>query len=37
VLNKGRIVEQGDHISLMARKGLYHHLYTLSLAEQSVG
>jgi subfamily B ATP-binding cassette protein MsbA len=37
VLNKGRIVEQGDHISLMARRGLYHHLYTLSLAEQSVG
>ncbi|WP_447979170.1 ABC transporter ATP-binding protein [Candidatus Nitrospira bockiana] len=33
VLNKGRIVEQGDHISLMARKGLYHYLYTLRLAE----
>ena len=37
VLNKGRIVEQGDHIALMARKGLYHYLYTLSLAEQTLG
>jgi ATP-binding cassette, subfamily B, bacterial MsbA len=37
VLNKGRIVEQGDHISLMARKGLYHYLYTVRLAEQSAG
>jgi len=35
VLNKGRIVEQGDHIALMARKGLYHYLYTLSLTEQA--
>ena len=35
VLNKGCIVEQGDHIALMARKGLYHYLYTLSLAEQA--
>ncbi len=37
VLNKGRIVEQGDHLSLMAQKGLYHYLYTLRLAEQTVG
>ena len=36
VLNKGRIVEQGDHFTLMERKGLYHYLYTLRLAEQTV-
>lgn len=36
VLNKGRVVEQGDHGSLMERKGLYHYLYTLRLAEQTV-
>lgn len=36
VLNKGRIVEQGDHMTLMDRKGLYHYLYTLRLAEQTV-
>jgi subfamily B ATP-binding cassette protein MsbA len=35
VLNKGRIVEQGNHVSLMARKGLYHYLYTMRLAEQN--
>lgn len=33
VLNKGRIVEEGTHASLMDRKGLYHYLYTLRLAE----
>lgn len=37
VLNKGRIVEQGDHESLMEKKGLYHYLYTLRLAEQTMG
>lgn len=36
VLNRGRIVEQGDHGSLMEHKGLYHYLYTLRLAEQTV-
>ena len=36
VLNKGRIVEQGDHFTLIERKGLYHYLYTLRLAEQTV-
>jgi len=36
VLNKGHIVEQGDHFTLMERKGLYHYLYTLRLAEQTV-
>ncbi len=33
VLNKGRIVEEGTHVSLMERRGLYHYLYTLRLAE----
>src|SRR5579884_1129170 len=34
VLNKGRIVEEGSHASLMDRRGLYHYLYTLRLQEQ---
>ncbi len=34
VLNKGRIVEEGSHDSLMERRGLYHYLYTLRLQEQ---
>ena len=29
VLDKGRIAEQGDHASLLARKGLYYELYNL--------
>jgi ATP-binding cassette, subfamily B, multidrug efflux pump len=29
VLDKGVIAEEGDHASLMARKGLYHELYRL--------
>jgi subfamily B ATP-binding cassette protein MsbA len=33
VLNKGHIVEEGTHTSLMERKGLYHYLYTLRLEE----
>ena len=36
VLNKGRIVEQGDHGTLMAGRGLYHYLYTVRLTEQTV-
>ena len=35
VLNKGRIAEEGNHDALMARRGLYHYLYTLRLAEQT--
>ncbi|HJU04611.1 MAG TPA: ABC transporter ATP-binding protein [Nitrospiraceae bacterium] len=35
VLSKGRIVEQGNHEELMGKKGLYHYLYTLRLAEQT--
>jgi len=33
VLNQGRLVETGSHQELMDRKGLYHYLYTLRLAE----
>ncbi len=33
VLNKGRIVEEGTHATLMDRRGLYHYLYTLRQAE----
>ncbi|MDE3018787.1 MAG: ABC transporter ATP-binding protein [Nitrospirota bacterium] len=33
VLNKGRIVEQGTHASLMEQQGLYHYLYTLRVEE----
>jgi subfamily B ATP-binding cassette protein MsbA len=36
VLNKGRIVEQGTHATLMERKGLYRYLYTIREAEMSV-
>ena len=33
VLNKGRIVEEGSHTTLMRQEGLYRHLYTLLMAE----
>jgi subfamily B ATP-binding cassette protein MsbA len=33
VINKGRLVEEGTHASLMEQAGLYHSLYTLRLAE----
>jgi ATP-binding cassette, subfamily B, bacterial MsbA len=33
VLNKGVIVEAGTHASLLQQDGLYHHLYTLRMAE----
>jgi subfamily B ATP-binding cassette protein MsbA len=33
VLDKGRIVEEGTHRSLLDRKGLYYSLYTLRLVE----
>lgn len=29
VLSHGKILEQGDHQTLLAQKGRYHHLYTL--------
>ncbi len=33
VLNQGRIVEEGPHAALLEQQGLYHHLYTLRMAE----
>jgi subfamily B ATP-binding cassette protein MsbA len=33
VLDKGRLIEAGTHDELMARKQLYHYLYSLRLAE----
>ncbi|GMV48510.1 MAG: ABC transporter ATP-binding protein/permease [Nitrospira sp.] len=33
VLNKGQLVEEGTHASLLERQGLYHYLYTLRLSE----
>ena len=36
VLNKGRIVEEGTHASLMDHRGLYHYLYTLRQVEVPV-
>ena len=35
VLDKGRIVEEGTHHELLARKGRYAHLYSLQLAIQN--
>lgn len=32
VLDRGEVVEQGTHSELLARKGLYHYLYTIKLA-----
>lgn len=31
VMEKGKLVEQGDHPHLIAQKGIYHHLYQLQL------
>ena len=33
VVKKGKIVEEGPHAQLLEQKGLYHHLYTLRMAE----
>jgi ABC-type multidrug transport system fused ATPase/permease subunit len=35
VLDKGRIVETGLHEQLLAKKGLYHRLYTLQFGSLS--
>jgi subfamily B ATP-binding cassette protein MsbA len=36
VLDKGKLVEEGNHAQLMARNGLYHYLYTIRLNEPTV-
>jgi subfamily B ATP-binding cassette protein MsbA len=33
VLDKGKLVEEGSHVQLMERKGLYYYLYTIRLNE----
>ena len=33
VVKNGKIVEEGPHDQLLAQRGLYHHLYTLRMAE----
>ena len=36
VLNKGSIQEIGDHASLLAKQGLYAHLYQTQFAGQAL-
>jgi ATP-binding cassette subfamily B multidrug efflux pump len=36
VLHQGRVVEDGSHEELLARRGFYHRLYQLQFAEQGV-
>jgi len=33
VLDKGRVIETGNHDELMANNNLYYHLYTMKLLE----
>ncbi|QPD02661.1 MAG: Lipid A export ATP-binding/permease protein MsbA [Candidatus Nitrospira kreftii] len=33
VLDKGQLVEEGTHVQLLERQGLYHYLYTIRLNE----
>ena len=36
LLSKGEIIEQGNHQELLAKKGQYHHLYTLQFSKQQL-
>lgn len=31
----GRLVEQGDHHTLLARRGVYYHLYSMQFREET--
>ena len=35
VVHQGKIVEQGRHEELMARRGMYHRLYTRQYEEEA--
>lgn len=37
VLDRGRIVEEGTHSSLLERRGLYHYLYTTRQSDEEPG
>ena len=37
VLDKGRLVEEGNHARLLERQGLYHYLYTMRLGWNETG
>ncbi len=36
LLSHGKIVEQGNHQQLLAKKGAYHHLYTLQFSKEQL-
>ena len=36
LLSHGEIMEQGDHQTLLAKKGMYYHLYTLQYSKQQL-
>jgi ATP-binding cassette subfamily B protein len=36
LLSHGQIMEQGNHQQLLAKKGHYHHLYTLQYEKQQL-
>jgi subfamily B ATP-binding cassette protein MsbA len=36
VLDEGRLVEQGTHVALLARGGLYAHLHAMQFREAAV-
>jgi ABC-type multidrug transport system fused ATPase/permease subunit len=35
VLHKGRVVEEGSHQALLARRGIYYRLYELQYKDQA--
>ena len=36
LLSQGKIIEQGNHQTLLEKKGRYHHLYTLQFTRQQI-